>query len=80
MKIKNDPSVIDHTPIVIRDGCMPTRWVLRHIPENHLPYVIHQENMKLESDGNTWVHDDYYNGTYFGQMSSAYEEFEKRFS
>lgn len=78
MKIKNDSSIIDCTPIVIYDGCHPSRWVLRHNPMDYHPYVIHQENMKLASDGNTWEHSDFYNGHYFATLDSATAEFEKK--
>jgi hypothetical protein len=41
-------------------------------------YVIHQENMRLASDGNTWEHGDYYNGKYFSNLDVAAQEFQKK--
>lgn len=78
MKILNDSSIIDCTPLVIYDGCQPTRWVLRYIPESYQPYVIHQQNMKLASDGHTWEHKDYHNGKYFTNLVAATQEFKKK--
>lgn len=80
MKIINDASIIECTPIVIYDGCLPTRWVLRHVPECYQQYVVHQESMKLASDNDTWEHGEYFNGRYFSSLDNANFEFQKKAS
>jgi hypothetical protein len=74
MKIINEPSIIDYTPVMIRDGEHPNRLVLRKISENE--YAIHRENMKI--DGNNVEHMSFYWGDYFQDIDSAMEEFNRR--
>ena len=76
MKIKNDPTIINWTPISIRDGELPYRIVVRNVG-GVKPYSCHYENMKLESSNN-WVHESFYYGQYFQTEYEATEEFELR--
>lgn len=79
MKIVNDETIIDHSPILIKNGYNPFRYVLRHVPESYEPYVIHEETMKLASDGNTWVHDSFFNGRYYESLDVASDDFQQRY-
>jgi hypothetical protein len=78
MKINNHASIIDSTPLVIYNGCNPSRVVLRYDADQCQPYIVHMENMILLSDGNTWEHQDFYNGVYFADLESAEVEFQRR--
>lgn len=73
MKIINHPSVIDYTPVIIRDGEQPNRFVLRKLSDKE--YVIHRENMQI--NGNLVEHLEFYQGQYFQDYSSAAREFNR---
>jgi len=74
MRIINDPSIIDCTPITIRDGEHPNRLVLRDLGDNH--FVIHRESMKI--NGDTIEHMSFYHGEYFGDLDRATDMFNIR--
>lgn len=74
MKVINDTSIIGSGPILIKNGYVPYRYVLRHLPEEVSPYVIHRENVKLR-DMETWEHNNFYEGRYFADREEAEEEF-----
>ena len=76
MKIINDSSIIDCTPIYIYNGSMPFRYVLRHVPNQVQPYVTHQQIMKFV-DG-VWDHDEYCHGHYFSDLDRAKQDYEFR--
>jgi hypothetical protein len=76
-KVKNDPSILEAKNLIIAEGLMPYRYVLRHVPESpYHPYVTHRENMKLEGD--TWEHMEFYWGHYFTTIEEARADFEER--
>jgi len=77
-KIKNDPSILQHSPIQIQEGLQPYRFVLRHVPGEFQPFVTHRENMKLESG--VWIHSEFYWGHYFSSKEDAVKDFNKRAS
>jgi hypothetical protein len=76
MNIKNDPSVLLHSPIQIQEGLRPYRFVLRHEPGQFQPFISHRENLKLVGD--TWVHEDFYWGHYFSSKDEAEKDFRDR--
>ncbi len=78
MKIKNDSSILDCTPVVIYDGCHPTRWVIRQVADSYTPYAVSKECMKITDGGNTLEHSEFFSGTYFLNREDAFEEFEKK--
>jgi hypothetical protein len=73
MKIINHSTVIDCTPVVIRDGEHPNRVVLRRVSDKE--YVVHQESMQI--NGNLVEHLEFYQGQYFKDYSSAVQEFNR---
>lgn len=73
MKIINDPSIIDYTPVIIRDGEHPNRVVLRKLEDGG--YVVHHENMRISGDN--VEHMNFYWGHYFGDLDAATEEFNR---
>ena len=79
MKIKNDASVIDAKVLKIIEGLKPHRVVLRKLHDDeYCPYVTHVENMRLDTDGNTFVHEEFYWGHYFTTLEEAKKDFEER--
>jgi hypothetical protein len=77
LKIKNDPEIMEATPIVIHDGMKPHRLVLRFLEDSYQPYATHMEDMRLE-EHDTWVHEAYYHGHYYGSLELAKSDFEDR--
>ena len=75
MKVINHPSIIDYTPVTIRNGEHPNRIVLRKLEDNVSKYSVHRENMKI--NGDTVDHMSFYWGSYFNDLESATEEFKK---
>lgn len=73
MRIINHPSIIDFTPVTIRDGEHPNRVVLRKLNESE--YVVHHENMYIHGDN--VEHMSFYWGHYFSDLDSATEEFKR---
>jgi len=76
MKVENDSSIINWTPITIKDGDLPYRIVVRKV-EGCKPFACYYENMRLEASNN-WVHQSYYYGSYFDTEEQATNEFELR--
>jgi len=72
MKIINDASIIDFTPVMIRNGEHPNRVVLRKLEDG---YVVHHENMRISGD--LVEHMDFYWGHYFQDIESATNEFKR---
>lgn len=60
LNVVNDKTILIASHIVWRDGCAPTRVVLRKDGEE---YITHMENLRLE-DG-IFKHDGFYWGHYF---------------
>jgi hypothetical protein len=76
MKIENDDSIINWTPISIRDGELPYRIVVRKV-EGCKPFACYYENMRLEAS-NKFVHESFYYGIYCDTEEQATNEFEER--
>jgi hypothetical protein len=77
MKIINHPSIIQASAVKIVDGCAPTRLVIRDEGGYH-PYVVHKEDMKIV--GETLIHQDFYDGHYYGCLEDAQYDFNERTS
>ena len=78
MKIKNDETIVYGSPIIIRDGALPVRVVIRKVDDSSKPFITHMENMRLEDNGNTWVHESFYYGHYFMHLKDAEKDFDER--
>ena len=76
MKIENDASIINWTPISIRNDELPYRIVIRKV-EGCKPFACYYEKMRLEA-GNKFVHESFYYGSYFDNEEQATNEFEER--
>jgi len=76
MKIENESSIIDSKNIIIVNGYLPYRYVLRYVPDSFHQYVTHREVMKLEGD--TFIHDSFECGHYFSSIDLAKADLEKR--
>ena len=76
-KVLNDPSILNYTFIKVSEGLRPHRVVLRHLPDEVQPYVVHMENMNLVED-DTYGHDTFYWGHYFDSLEDAEKGFEER--
>lgn len=60
-KYDNDPTILAASKLILEEGCMPHRVVLRGIENGK--FVTHMENLVLMGD--TWKHRDFYWGHYF---------------
>lgn len=80
MKVTRDKNILRTTSVKVDDGLVPHRVVLRHVPESVMPWVTHEEAMKIVDDGETMVHHSFYWGNYFDSKEAAEADFEKRAS
>ena len=77
MKIKDHPTIVWASAVVISQGTKPHRVVLRHVPESHDPWVTHMENLKIV-DAETLEHESFYWGHYFEEKEHAEADFHAR--
>ena len=76
MKLVNEPTIIDHGPIIVADGLVPHRAVLRHVPENVMQWISHWEQVAFI--GEEVVHRSFFDGNYFDDEKDARKDFERR--
>jgi hypothetical protein len=77
MKIIDHPTILSAGELKVANGCMPNRLVLRLEGGSYQPYIIHHETMKVVGD--TFVHDAFYDGTYFSTLEAAEKAFKAKF-
>lgn len=84
-KVEDDPSIKQAGPLRVGEGVLPSRYVLRFVPESHDPWVTHLEVLDLfvtEQEGGRVVgvfkSRGFSQGNYFSNAKDAKEDFDKR--
>lgn len=77
MQIANEPTIIDSGPILVQEGLVPHRAVLRHLSDNDVtPWVSHWE--RVDFQGEDVVHHSFFDGYYSADEQDARQHFESR--